>query len=232
MLCGGGGGIEGGEEEGGEGSEDEGGTVIGVECRPGCVLNPGHEGFCQLARDEGEEFEALGDQAAELAREVETLPISVRAFNGLEAAGIKTIAELLAWSPANLLRIEGFGKVCLHEVTEILAERGLKLAGETMPGLTESAVEVGSHDRIAKHRCTYKGTYTGSTQAFHCRRPVMEGTDRCFQHQRGPQSGRLVPRLLKQLEDRRAVLVESIEAAQANLAEIDEAIGLLGKAVK
>lgn len=58
---------------------------------------------------------------------VETLELSVRAANCLEAMGIKTIAQLVQCTDEDLLRNKRMGQKALREVKEILATMGLML---------------------------------------------------------------------------------------------------------
>lgn len=58
---------------------------------------------------------------------VDDLPLSTRARNCLQRAGIATIRELAARTPEDLLRIAGFGAGCLAEVSHALDQLGLAL---------------------------------------------------------------------------------------------------------
>ncbi len=62
-----------------------------------------------------------------LHRPVEGLPISVRAFNGLQNADIKFIGELVQRSEQDMLKIKNFGRKSLNEIKEVLADMGLSL---------------------------------------------------------------------------------------------------------
>jgi DNA-directed RNA polymerase subunit alpha len=62
-----------------------------------------------------------------LYRPVEGLPISVRAFNGLQNADIKYIGELVQRTEQDMLRIKNFGRKSLNEIKEVLADMGLSL---------------------------------------------------------------------------------------------------------
>jgi DNA-directed RNA polymerase subunit alpha len=62
-----------------------------------------------------------------LLRPVDTLPISVRAFNGLQNADIKYVCELVQKSEQDMLKIKNFGRKSLAEVKEVLAAMGLSL---------------------------------------------------------------------------------------------------------
>ena len=58
---------------------------------------------------------------------VEGLPISVRAFNGLQNADIKYIGELVQRTEQDMLKIKNFGRKSLNEIKEVLADMGLSL---------------------------------------------------------------------------------------------------------
>jgi DNA-directed RNA polymerase subunit alpha len=62
-----------------------------------------------------------------LYRPVEGLPISVRAFNGLQNADIKYIGELVQRTEQDMLRIKNFGRKSLTEIKEVLTDMGLSL---------------------------------------------------------------------------------------------------------
>ena len=76
----------------------------------------------------GEVVEARREPLNEnLFRPVEGLPISVRAFNGLQNADIKYVGELVQRTEQDMLKIKNFGRKSLNEVKEILADMGLSL---------------------------------------------------------------------------------------------------------
>ncbi len=62
-----------------------------------------------------------------LERSIEELGLSVRSFNCLKRAGIDTIGQLLAYTPAEMLKIRNLGEKSLEEVTEKLSEHDLEL---------------------------------------------------------------------------------------------------------
>jgi DNA-directed RNA polymerase subunit alpha len=62
-----------------------------------------------------------------LYRPVEGLPISVRAFNGLQNADIKYVGELVQRTEQDMLKIKNFGRKSLNEIKEILTDMGLSL---------------------------------------------------------------------------------------------------------
>lgn len=58
---------------------------------------------------------------------IEELDFSVRTYNCLKKENINTVGDLIRWTEPDLLGIRNFGKKSLTEVTEKLAERGLRL---------------------------------------------------------------------------------------------------------
>ena len=62
-----------------------------------------------------------------LNRSVEELELSVRSYNCLRAADIRTIADLVQKSEAEMLKTKNFGRKSLNEIREILGELGLSL---------------------------------------------------------------------------------------------------------
>jgi DNA-directed RNA polymerase subunit alpha len=80
--------------------------------------------------EQPEEEEEEVDRDAErlfdnLKRSVEELELSVRSYNCLKNADIKTIGELVQKSEAEMLKTKNFGRKSLNEIKEILAEMGL-----------------------------------------------------------------------------------------------------------
>ena len=62
-----------------------------------------------------------------LFRSVDELELSVRAYNCLKTANIRTIADLVQKSEAELLKTKNFGKKSLNEIKTILGEMALSL---------------------------------------------------------------------------------------------------------
>jgi DNA-directed RNA polymerase subunit alpha len=62
-----------------------------------------------------------------LFRSVDELELSVRASNCLKSANIRTIADLVPRTEAELLKTKNFGKKSLNEITTILGAMGLSL---------------------------------------------------------------------------------------------------------
>ena len=62
-----------------------------------------------------------------LMRSIEELELSVRSYNCLKNADIKTIADLVQKTEADMLKTKNFGRKSLNEIKELLAEMGLSL---------------------------------------------------------------------------------------------------------
>ena len=62
-----------------------------------------------------------------LAKGVEELELSVRAYNCLKSANIKTIGELVSKTESEMLKYRNFGKKSLNEIKEVLTKYGLYL---------------------------------------------------------------------------------------------------------
>lgn len=93
-----------------------------------------------LEEEEGEEEfspHAQGDSAhsmddapifnSNLLKSVEELELSVRSYNCLKNANIKTIADLVQKTEQEMLRTKNFGRKSLNEIKEILTTMGLRL---------------------------------------------------------------------------------------------------------
>jgi DNA-directed RNA polymerase subunit alpha len=74
-----------------------------------------------------------------LKRSVEELELSVRSYNCLKNADIKTIGELVQKTETEMLKTKNFGRKSLNEIKEILGEMGLsfgmKIAEDGTPML-------------------------------------------------------------------------------------------------
>ena len=64
---------------------------------------------------------------AALLKKVDELELSVRSYNCLKNANVRTIGELVQKTEADLLKVKNFGRKSLHEIQEILQGMGLKL---------------------------------------------------------------------------------------------------------
>ena len=72
-----------------------------------------------------------------LFRSVDELELSVRAYNCLKTANIRTIADLVQKSEAELLKTKNFGKKSLNEIKTILSEMNLSLGMRLDPAELE-----------------------------------------------------------------------------------------------
>jgi DNA-directed RNA polymerase subunit alpha len=96
--------------------------------------------FEEQPEEEEEEVDRDAERMYEnLKRSVEELELSVRSYNCLKNADIKTIGELVQKSEAEMLKTKNFGRKSLNEIKEILAEMGLsfgmKIAEDGRPVL-------------------------------------------------------------------------------------------------
>jgi DNA-directed RNA polymerase subunit alpha len=66
----------------------------------------------------------------QLNRSVEELELSVRSYNCLKNANIKTIGDLVGRSEGEMLKTKNFGRKSLNEIKDILSEMGLSLGME------------------------------------------------------------------------------------------------------
>lgn len=66
-----------------------------------------------------------GLRSAQLKRSVEDLGLSVRAYHGMQAAGIRSIGELVQKSETEMLRTKNLGRKTLDEIQKILSRMGL-----------------------------------------------------------------------------------------------------------
>ena len=77
----------------------------------------------------GEEAEIdyahLANRGESWTRASRNWSLSVRSFNCLEAAGIKTIRDLVQKSESEMLKYRNFGRKSLTEIKNILKEMGL-----------------------------------------------------------------------------------------------------------
>jgi len=75
------------------------------------------------------EFPTTEDERVleQLNRSVDELELSVRSYNCLKNANIKTIYDLVTKTEAEMLKTKNFGRKSLNEIKDILAEMGLSL---------------------------------------------------------------------------------------------------------
>jgi DNA-directed RNA polymerase subunit alpha len=72
-----------------------------------------------------EEAERLNEN---LNRSVDELDLSVRSYNCLKNANIRTIGDLVQKTEAEMLKTKNFGRKSLSEIKELLAEMGSRSA--------------------------------------------------------------------------------------------------------
>jgi DNA-directed RNA polymerase subunit alpha len=87
--------------------------------------------FINFDEPEEEEKEKKDDHTAKLKeildKSVNELELSVRSYNCLKNADIKSIRELVLKSESEMLKTKNFGRKSLNEIREILTEMGLSL---------------------------------------------------------------------------------------------------------
>jgi len=100
-----------------------------------------------------EEFEEEVDEEVDeetlrirqlLSKSVEELELSVRAANCLRAANIYTIGDLVQKTEQEMLKYRNFGRKSLKEISDILADMGLKFGMEIEQFLEKGKKEEGS----------------------------------------------------------------------------------------
>ncbi len=90
--------------------------------------------FEEQPEEEEEEVDREAERMYEnLKRSVEELELSVRSYNCLKNADIKTIGELVQKTEAEMLKTKNFGRKSLNEIKEILAEMGLSFGMKLDP---------------------------------------------------------------------------------------------------
>jgi DNA-directed RNA polymerase subunit alpha len=100
--------------------------------------------FVGLDETPASPLDAAGDASPRSANEnldksVEELELSVRSYNCLKNANIRTIRELVQKTEGDMLKTKNFGRKSLNEIKEILATMGLSL-GMTLDQPTEPGV--------------------------------------------------------------------------------------------
>jgi DNA-directed RNA polymerase subunit alpha len=90
--------------------------------------------FEEIPEEEEEEVDRESERMYEnLKRSVEELELSVRSYNCLKNADIKTIGELVVKTEAEMLKTKNFGRKSLNEIKEILSEMGLSFGMKLDP---------------------------------------------------------------------------------------------------
>ena len=69
-------------------------------------------------------------RTSKLGKSVDEMELSVRSYNCLKNANIRTIGELVQKTEAEMLKTKNFGRKSLNEIKEILAGMGLSLGHE------------------------------------------------------------------------------------------------------
>ena len=98
--------------------------------------------FEEEAEEEPIELEEEEKINEHLFRSVDELELSVRSYNCLKNANIRTIGELVQKTDAEMLKTRNFGKKSLNEIKSILAEMGLSL-GMKLENFPPSPKETG-----------------------------------------------------------------------------------------
>lgn len=81
----------------------------------------------RAAEEQEREIEnQLRDLQEKLDKSIEELELSVRSYNCLEHAGIKTIRDLIQKTESEMLKYRNFGRKSLNEIKSILKEMGLR----------------------------------------------------------------------------------------------------------
>jgi len=89
--------------------------------------------FINLEEGAGEQAETAAEQPRSgltnenLDKSVEELELSVRSYNCLKNANIRTIRELVMKTEPEMLKTKNFGRKSLNEIKEILHTMGLSL---------------------------------------------------------------------------------------------------------
>lgn len=78
-----------------------------------------------LELDEGDDAEEHKGDEGPLHMPIDTLEISVRTFNGLMNANLRTVGDVCRRTDSELLKIKDFGPESLREIKELLAQMGL-----------------------------------------------------------------------------------------------------------
>ena len=68
-----------------------------------------------------------------LSKTIDEMELSVRSHNCLQAAGIRTIGELVSKEENEMLRFKNFGRKSLMELIEKLSDMGLNFGMDITP---------------------------------------------------------------------------------------------------
>jgi DNA-directed RNA polymerase subunit alpha len=94
------------------------------------VLEEEDEEEENLSWEQGDSNDSINEEPifnSNLLKSVEELELSVRSYNCLKNANIKTIGDLVQKSEQEMLRTKNFGRKSLNEIKEILHGMGLRL---------------------------------------------------------------------------------------------------------
>ena len=103
----------------GESTEEEQAPVAITEDNPVVENNPVSAGIMDDYNDEPFEYNE------NLLKSVEELELSVRSYNCLKNANIRTLAELVQKTEQEMLRTKNFGRKSLNEIKELIVLMGL-----------------------------------------------------------------------------------------------------------
>jgi DNA-directed RNA polymerase subunit alpha len=82
-----------------------------------------------------QEVESYDEEVMEmrklLLRPLTELELSVRALNCLKAAEVETVADLVSYTKADLMKFRNFGKKSLTELEDLVAHLGLSFGMDT-----------------------------------------------------------------------------------------------------
>src|SRR5205809_2551780 len=96
------------------------------------------EGAEQATDATAEQPRGVGASNENLDKSVEELELSVRSYNCLKNANIRTIRELVQKTEAEMLKTKNFGRKSLNEIKEILTTMGLGLGMRVDQGAAAS----------------------------------------------------------------------------------------------
>ncbi len=99
-----------------------------------------------------------------LDKSVEELELSVRSYNCLKNANIRTIRELVAKTEAEMLKTKNFGRKSLNEIKEILTTMGLSLGMRMDQPTTATSDDLTIDDTSRRARVTGR---TSSNETDH-----------------------------------------------------------------
>ena len=96
--------------------------------KKGKIILGSSAGFTRIGKVEPKRY--IQNQEARMNwdnKDLLELDLSVRSFNALKNHGIKRLAQLITYSPTDLIKIKSFGRKCLREVIDELKKKSLTL---------------------------------------------------------------------------------------------------------